>query len=116
MSKLIIKEEPLLVLPSLAKSIGLNEAVFLQQIQSLSNESIHFHDGYYWVRSTYEDWHRQCPFWSISTIKRTIKRLELRKFIIVGKYNNYAGDNTKCYRVNLELLTNEVLLKGSECV
>ena len=28
MSKLIINEEPLLVLPSLAKSIGLNEAVF----------------------------------------------------------------------------------------
>ena len=41
MSKLIINEEPLLVLPSLAKSIGLNEAVFYNKFSHyLMNQSI----------------------------------------------------------------------------
>ena len=33
MSRLLINEPPLIVLPSLAKEIGLNEAIIVQQIQ-----------------------------------------------------------------------------------
>ena len=34
MSKLLINESPLQVQPSLAMAIGLNEAIFLQQLQN----------------------------------------------------------------------------------
>ena len=44
MSNLLIHEEPLLVLPGLASRIGLNEAIFLQQIHYWLNRSEHFYD------------------------------------------------------------------------
>jgi hypothetical protein len=38
MSKLLIYEKPLIVLPGLIKVIGLNEAIFLQQVKNRSNK------------------------------------------------------------------------------
>jgi len=104
MSKLLINENPILVLPTLAKKIGLNEALFIQQLHYWLADSKHTYDGYQWVYNTYEDWHRQFPFWSTSTIRRIIGKLEREGLIISGNYNRFKMDKTKWYRINYEYL------------
>lgn len=87
MSKLIINEEPLLVLPSLAKSIGLNEAVFLQQIHYWLNRFNHFYDERRWIYNRAAQWSKQFPFWSENTIKRVLKKLGNSNILLIGNYN-----------------------------
>ncbi|BBW99042.1 DnaD domain-containing protein [Geobacillus subterraneus] len=104
MSKFLLDEKPLIILPSLAKKIGLNEAIILQQLHYWLQESQNIHNGYKWVYNTYEDWQRQFPFWSKNTIIRAIKSLEKKGLIVTGNYNKLAIDNTKWYRIDYEKL------------
>lgn len=106
MSKLLLDDEPLVILPKLAAAIGLNEAIILQQLHYWLEKSKNVRDGFRWVYNTYEEWQKQFPFWSESTIKRTIKKLEGQHLIIVGKYNKLKIDNTKWYRIDYEVLQN----------
>ncbi|MCP6757123.1 replication protein RepO, partial [Klebsiella pneumoniae] len=61
MHALLINEPPLQVLPSLAKAIGLNEALILQQIHYWLNpkHNQNLFKGRYWVYNTYEQWQAQ---------------------------------------------------------
>lgn len=108
MSKLLYDEAPLLVFPTLASIIGLNEAIILQQIHywnEINKKSDNnFRDGYFWTYNTYEKWQEQFPFWHVNTIKKTIYRLESNNYIISGNYNKSKIDRTKWYRVNHEKL------------
>ncbi|MFJ8529946.1 conserved phage C-terminal domain-containing protein [Bacillus sp. NPDC094106] len=104
MSNLIIDEEPLLVLPELAKQIGLNEAIILQQIHYWLKRSHHFYDEHYWIYNSVTQWKEQFPFWGESTIKRTIKSLEIQKLLLVGNYNKAKFDKTKWYTINYSVL------------
>ena len=104
MSKLIIDERPLLVPPSLASKIGLNEAIVLQQVHFLSSISDNELDGRKWVYNSYDDWQKQFPFWSRPTIVRIFKRLEDAELIIAGNHNKRAYDRTKWYSVNYKKL------------
>ena len=108
MSKLLINENPLQVLPSLAESIGLNEAIVLQQVHYwLENNKINkknFHDGYVWTYNTYEEWAEQFKFWSLSTLKRVFKSLEKQELLLIGNYNKMKVDRTKWYTINYHKL------------
>ena len=97
MSKLLIPEQPLQILPQLACAIGLNEAIIVQQLHYWSLKS---KDG--WVYNTYEQWHEQFPFWSVITIKRTFLKLEQDGIVISrqGKSTN----RKKYYRIDYEKL------------
>ncbi len=100
--KLLIKESPLQVLPSLAMQVGLNEAMVLQQLHFRSLISTNVRDGHKWVYKTYEEWkNEEFPFWSVDTIKRAIRRLEDKGYIIAtSSYNRMKMDKTKWYRIN----------------
>ncbi|MBM4764717.1 DnaD domain protein [Bacillus sp. B15-48] len=104
MSRLVVNEAPMMLLPKLAAKIGLNESIFIQQLYYWLKESNHVHDGQRWVYNTYEGWHEQFPFWSISTIRRIIAKLEQEQLIISGNYNRLKLDKTKWYRINYEAL------------
>ncbi|MDY7965424.1 DnaD domain-containing protein [Bacillus thuringiensis] len=104
MSNLLIHEEPLIVLPGLAKAIGLNEAIFLQQVHYWLNKSKNFYDGYHWVYNTYDEWLKQFPFWSSATLRRIINKLEKKGLLIKGNYNKLKIDQTKWYRIDYDLL------------
>lgn len=104
MSKLLLDESPILVLPSLATKIGLNESIFLQQLHYWLKDSNNIRDNHKWVYNTYEDWSEQFPFWSVSTIRRIITKLENLNLLIIGKYNKLKIDKTKWYRINYEML------------
>lgn len=104
MSKLLIDDYPIQVLPKLAEKVGLNEAIILQQIHYWLNSSKHNYDGKRWIYNSYPKWIEQFPFWSESTIKRTITSLEKQNLLFVGNYNKAGFDRTKWYSVNYSTL------------
>ena len=103
MSKLLINEAPLLVQPSLANAIGLNEAIFIQQLHYFCERSRHVFNGNQWVFNTYKQWCDVFPFWSEATIKRIISRLEKMDLVLSSsEFNQFNIDRTKWYRINYE--------------
>jgi len=104
MSRLLIKESPVMIIPSLAVKIGLNEAVVLQQIHYWLGISKHQIEGRTWVYNTYEEWQKQLPFWSVSTIKRTILSLEMKGLLLSANFNAMKMDKTKWYSIDYEKL------------
>jgi predicted RNA-binding Zn-ribbon protein involved in translation (DUF1610 family) len=114
MSKLLINERPLVLLPQLATAIGLNEAVALQQIhywldtyekaETGTKDPRHYHDGQWWVYNTAEGWQKNFPFWSISTIRRTLDSLRERGLVQTGNYNQRKYDRTLWYTIDYENL------------
>lgn len=103
-SSLLIEDYPLLVSPTLAKEIGLSDAIVLQQVHFWISKRRHFEEGRYWVYNTYEGWQEQFPFWSVSTIKRTLVRLEESGLLITANYNKMKIDRTKWYTVDYDKL------------
>ena len=106
MSKLIINEHPLLVLPSLATVIGLNEAIILQQVHYWLDPRINnnIRNGMLWVYNTYNQWSKQFPFWSEVTIRRTIKSLESKKLLISDNFNKNSFAKQKWYTIDYNVL------------
>lgn len=104
MSKLLLDDKPLLLLPSLAIAIGVNEAILIQQLHYWLQESQHVHKGHKWIYNTYEDWNKQFPFWSVKTIKRIMTKLENSKLVISDNFNKKKFDKTKWYRIDYQKL------------
>jgi len=102
---LATKENPLVILPSLAMKIGLREAIILQQIHYwLTKKGAHVIEGRRWIYNTYTEWQKQFPFWSETTIKRSFLNLEKQGLLISGNWNALKMDKTKWYTINYEKL------------
>lgn len=130
---LLYDEHPLIVNPGLATLIGLNEAIVLQQVhywieiekKTKDQEVIrkHFHGDKWWIYNTFEQWQEQFPFWSVPTIKRSVKKLKDMGLLISGNFNRHGYDRTSWYTIDyeaLESLENKesiklILCKGSNC-
>ena len=105
MSRLLINEPPLMVLPSLAVKIGLNEAIFVQQLHYLLQMSQNHKDGKSWVYNTLEEWSDIFPFLSLATLRRVIKSLENSKILATSTtMNRYKVDRTKWYSLDYDVL------------
>ena len=104
MSKYLIDDQPLIVLPKLAQKVGLNESLFLQQLHYWLLQKRNIRDGYYWAFNSYPEWLKQFPFWSESTLKRTVTSLEKSGLVITGNYNSMKIDKTKWYRIDYKIL------------
>lgn len=104
MSSLLVNEKPILILPSLAEKVGLNEAVLLQQIHYWLVRSRHLKEGRKWIYNTYKDWKKQMPFWSHATIGRTIRSLEERGYLVSANFNASKMDKTKWYTIDYQKL------------
>lgn len=108
MSKLLLDQQPLLVMPQLAAKIGLNESIILQQIHYWNEinkkANNNLRDGHYWTFNSVEGWQEQFPFWSKSTINRTINNLEKMKLVVSSNYNKLKIDRTKLYRIDYNAL------------
>jgi hypothetical protein len=121
MSKLLINEPPLQVLPTLAKEIGLNEAIFLQQLHYWLTPSAKYRPHYRefngtvrpWIYNTYHaknddnetGWQSNFPFWSVRTIKRIVSSLKTKGLIIVSdKFNEASSNRTLWYTIDYDNL------------
>jgi len=118
MSKLLIEEPPLQVLPTLATKIGLGKAILLQQVHYwCSNPKMGIvRDGKRWIRNTAEEWQKDnFPFWSLKTVKRTIAALEEDGLLLSRSDLNKSGyDRTKWYTINHEVLNNGTPSRSDE--
>ncbi len=101
---LLFKFRPLVINPQLAKRIGLNEAIVLQQVSYWLNETESGieHDGRRWIYNTYEQWIEQFPFWSQDTVKRAITSLKKQGVLIVEKLSSDRLNHTNYYTINYD--------------
>jgi len=111
MSKLLIDERPMMVLPSLAARIGLDEAVVLQQIhywldrhEEVGHERT-LRDGRWWVYNTVEEWQsKQFKWWSLRTVRRILEFLEKSGLISTAKFEQTKWVQRKWYTINYEVV------------
>lgn len=104
MSKLLIDDNPLMVLPTLACAIGLTPAIVLQQIHFLCSQprSGKMLDGHKWIWNTYEEWKADhFPFWSVRTVRNAVEILKTAGLLITCKPNAKFNDHTLFYRVDV---------------
>ncbi len=92
MSRLLIEEHPVMIIPSLAVKLGVNEAVVLQQMHYWLVKSTHIKDKRKWVYNTYKDWQEQLPFWSERSLRRTINSLEKKGLVLSAMFNKSKMD------------------------
>jgi len=104
MSKLLLDESPLVILPSLAVKIGLNEAIFIQQVHYWLNKSNNIINNQKWVYKTRQEWQQEFPFWSEATIKRVIAKLKKSGILFVEQLSKDKRDRVSYYSINYEVL------------
>ncbi len=105
MSKLLINEQPLMFSPTLAIELGIESAVFLQQLHFWLSVSRHEHDGKLWIYNNTD----QCIEMVRGTIsKRTIERiisnLKKRNLIITKALHSNTWNRTNFFTINYEEL------------
>ena len=105
MNNLLISEPPLQVLPTLAVKIGLNGALFLQQLHYWILRSNNVKENTVWVYKSLDEWiEEDFPFMSRSTLKRTISDLKKADLIITKTFNKMKIDKTNWYTINYKKL------------
>jgi len=97
---ILFDEKPLVINTKLAKNIGLNEAIFLQQLHYWLEKTDRKIDGKKWIYNTLDKWQEQFEFWSITTIKRVIKSLKELGYIEVKQLSEDKRNKTNYYTVN----------------
>lgn len=103
-SRLLIDENPLIILPRLAQILGVSEAIVIQQIHywvSAKIKNNHFH-GKYWVYNTYEQWNKQFPFWCERSVRKAIKSLERQGVLLSFVTKDFK--KKKYYTINYPTL------------
>lgn len=93
----------------LACQIGLNESIVLSVLhQVLQDEETK------WVMLTYDQWQQLMPFWSPSTVRRIIRRLERLGYIEAANRNRNKIDQTKSYRICYEELQKQNIVLNNQ--
>ncbi len=110
MSKLLIEDSPLQVLPKLAMAIGLNEAIFLQQLHYwINHKNAPRKEGRPWHYESYQKWQEQFPFWNVRTLRRMITNLRKLKLIIAKPLQSRFGNQTLWYTIDYAVLAEHEL-------
>lgn len=99
-SRALIAEPPLLVLPSLACAVGLNQAIVLQQLHFLSQIRKPDRQGLRWIALGGGDLEHTFPFWSRSTIWRAVWQMRDAGLLVI---NPDAGE-ANSYRINYQAI------------
>jgi DNA-binding PadR family transcriptional regulator len=85
----------------IACEVGMDAAVIYQNIyfwveKNKANDK-HFYDGTYWTYNSVKAFCELFPYMSNNQIRRALKTLEEKGYIITGNYNKVAYDRTKWY-------------------
>jgi hypothetical protein len=109
-SRLLYSESPTVFQKSLACTIGLNSAIFLQQlnfwltIAEQEQAADQWFEGRWWVRNTYGDWvARHFPFWSIPTVKRIVTYLVDELHVVLSRPDPTRNAG-KWYTIDFDVL------------
>ena len=120
MSSKLIDESPMLVLPSLATALGVNDSILLQQLYFECKKMEEWpglpewakkHDGRLWLKASGNSLHeRYFPFWKPESIRKMAKRLESKGLLLSAKLSENKYDQTLWYTVD-KALVDEVLME-----
>jgi hypothetical protein len=108
-SKLLFDKQPVVINVELARLIGLNESIVLQQVDYLieinKEAGENLKKGRFWIYNSMESWQQEnFPFWSIDTVKRIFTKLINLGFLITDCFNKQSFDKTKWYTIDYEKL------------
>jgi DNA-binding PadR family transcriptional regulator len=112
-SNLLIDETPIVFQPTLAKLVGLHEAIVLQTLRYWcgNKKSGKVVDGERWIFNTLEQWREfSFPFWSARTIGELFRTLESMGLVKSKQFDLQDGKAMKYYTVTdaaLNILTSE---------
>ncbi len=117
--KLLSSKNYVTVDRDLATTIGLYEAIIIQQLHhwlkynEIEKKShTHFREDRWWAYNSFEKWQKKdFPFLSINTIKRTFSKLGADGIILSSNFNEDSRDRTNWYSIDY-LKLNEVIAKG----
>lgn len=103
-TSLLLSKNKIVLNTDLATQIGLNEALVLQQLFYWLEKGVEI-NGRQWVHKTHAKWQKQdFPFWSVSTIKRTLNNLEKLGLIDVEQLSDNNFDRKNYYTINFKKL------------
>jgi len=118
-SHLLIDETPTTFQKTLAKTIGLNAAIFLQQLQFWTKmaeqrqDPQNYFEGRWWMQASYAEWARNYfPFWSVDTIQRIVFYLEHQLQVIIGRADSNPNKG-KWYAIDYDALERLDVLPAS---
>ena len=94
----LFDETPIFSNPILARDIGLDEDLVLQQLN-------YWIEGRYWIYNSIRGWKEEnFDYMSLDTVKRIFPRLEKAGYLLTGNFNEDTRDKTKWYATNDEQL------------
>jgi hypothetical protein len=103
-AEILFNEPPLVISPNLAKIIGLNEAIVLQQLYYWLQKNPKIKDDQAWVYNSITDWQQQFCFFGINTIRRVLDKLIRDGVVIKSEFNKTSFDKISWYSINYEAL------------
>lgn len=88
----LFDEHPIIANKTLAREIGLNEALILQQInywiEINKKTGKNFFEGRYWTYNSIKSWRENdFDYMSLDTVKRTFAKLEKQGYLMSGNFN-----------------------------
>jgi hypothetical protein len=118
----LFDEHPIIANKTLAREIGLNEALVLQQInywiEINRKTGKNFYEVRYWTYNSIRSWReKDFDYMSLDTVKRTFAKLENQGYLISRNFNKDPRDKTKWYTIDEEKLFKlyqEIEFKKSE--
>jgi len=106
------------VYPMLAKTLGINEAVVIQQIyfhinvKANSSNSNHFYEGRWWVYNSYQQWcDNHFPWLTPRGLQAIMMNLEEKGILLSVQSLGNRWDRRKWYTLNLKVL--EAILQNA---
>lgn len=108
----LLDQHPLVTDKRLATAIGLHEAIALQQINYwLHAKGGKDAEGRHWIKHPIAEFKtKDFPFWSVSTIKRTLNSLQRKKLLLVSDLNSAGFDKTNWYTID-DNMVNKIMKK-----
>ena len=109
-------KNPVVVDKDLAGVVGLNEAILLRRIGDQLYVSGKDIDGRRWIKRTVSEFlEKDFPFWSRSTIRRTIDNCEKKGLLLKGNLSSSKFDKISWYSINddkLDEMMNNAFVNG----
>jgi len=101
---LLIDEQPIQVLPTLAREVGFMEAAILQEIHYCLQSRLHAHfkEGRYWIPNVSNQLCQRFFFWEADDILYMVAQLE--QLGILSASQEHPSSKVRYYAINYELL------------
>ena len=105
--RLLVKEFPLVFSPTLAKCLGLKQAIFLQQLHYWivkKQQKNPLTPKSSWVYNTADQWCKQLPFLKKKSFWRLVTDLKEKNLLLVSNQNRFKFDKTNWYSIHYQNL------------